>query len=111
MAKRVSERKGFIIIGGYSRIEDWRRGQDSNLQGLSPGGFQDRFLTIRIPLLNRIEYKRLLLAISSFHVSYIVIRNLKVFSPGVVSGSLGHQIQQLTQRRKAAKTQSGNTKK
>jgi hypothetical protein len=29
----------------------WRRGQDSNLQGLSPGGFQDRFLTIRIPLL------------------------------------------------------------
>src|SRR6185295_536847 len=26
------------------------RGQDSNLQGLSPGGFQDRFLTIRIPL-------------------------------------------------------------
>ena len=28
----------------------WRRGQDSNLHGLSPGGFQDRFLTIRIPL-------------------------------------------------------------
>lgn len=31
-------------------FEGWRRGQDSNLQGLSPGGFQDRFLTIRIPL-------------------------------------------------------------
>jgi hypothetical protein len=27
-----------------------RRGQDSNLQELSLGGFQDRFLTIRIPL-------------------------------------------------------------
>jgi hypothetical protein len=31
-------------------MREWRRGQDSNLQGLSPGGFQDRFLTIRIPL-------------------------------------------------------------
>ena len=31
-------------------VREWRRGQDSNLQGLSPGGFQDRFLTIRVPL-------------------------------------------------------------
>ena len=28
-------------------LDKMRRGQDSNLQGISPGGFQDRYLTIR----------------------------------------------------------------
>src|ERR1051326_1411430 len=28
----------------------WRRGQDSNLQALSGGGFQDRCITIMLPL-------------------------------------------------------------
>src|SRR5262249_17057414 len=52
----------FIFVPWKSNAElfkkDWRRGQDSNLQGLSAGGFQDRFLTIRIPLRPVRKYRR-----------------------------------------------------
>jgi hypothetical protein len=44
-----------LLLPLRKAFEYWRRGQDSNLQGLSPGGFQDRFLTIRIPLLEFID--------------------------------------------------------
>src|SRR5688572_21597554 len=48
--RRKQERRdiGELIKGVLRR---WRRGQDSNLQELSLGSFQDYFLTIRIPLL------------------------------------------------------------
>src|SRR5262249_27223460 len=78
----------FIFARWKSNAElfekNWRRGQDSNLQCLSAGGFQDRFLTIRIPLRLVRKYRRRLPSIQDS-----APRRRQLSSPAIVIVSAG----------------------